>query len=123
MEWHPARVSAAAISAPAGFAQGGRESNRPGRRPSGGARRREEADVKRNTRREKGHRSVLALMLLAIFAVLAISLVSVHLTNLFQARNQAHIGSARLEAESGLSFLLHHLSYVSVRRPTRPARP
>ena len=67
-----------------------------------------------HTRNRKGMASILALMLLAIFAVLAIAHATTFNASLYQSRNRALVDTARLQAESGLSFLIHHLNRISL---------
>ena len=62
----------------------------------------------------KGMASILALILLALFAVLAIACAQTFNASLCQSRNRALVDTARLQAESGLSFLIHHLNRVSL---------
>jgi cytoskeletal protein CcmA (bactofilin family) len=69
--------------------------------------------MKRPTRR-RAISSVLAILMLAILFAMAVSLASVSNTNSLQASNLARAETARMQAESGVSFLVQKLSNVTL---------
>lgn len=65
-------------------------------------------------RRGDGFVSVQALFLVLVFAAVAAAHYWSATTGLHQSRNQAHIQTASLEAESGMEFLVHLLKQQTV---------
>jgi len=64
--------------------------------------------------RRRGVSTVLAMMLLTMFASLGVAMVTANNRQVVQAENHARVQAARLQAESGLSFFLRTLSNISV---------
>lgn len=63
--------------------------------------------------KQSGVVSVIAMVMLSLFAALAVALVSVASTSVQMANNQTHMDSSRLQAEGGLSYLLYQLNTQS----------
>lgn len=72
--------------------------------------------TQQHSRRRGGFASVMALILLAIFATLAAAMIQSVGASATQAGNQAKMASARLQAESGLSVVLRAVSKVNLAR-------
>ena len=69
---------------------------------------------KRNTTRRRGVSTILAMMLLTMFASLGVAMVTASNRQVAQADNHTRVQAARLQAESGLSLLVRILSSVSL---------
>jgi hypothetical protein len=68
----------------------------------------------RNINRSRGVASVLALLLLAVFMAVSVSLFALAGTSVAQADNTRDVLDARLVAESGLAFMTNRMNHSGV---------
>src|SRR5688572_3289817 len=74
-----------------------------------------------NRARRRGVTSMLAMLYLVLFGVLAVGFYSSVTTSVQIAKNQQHSARALLAAESGLGFVRQHLADVTLSPDTEPA--
>ncbi|MCK4300262.1 MAG: hypothetical protein KAX80_12050 [Planctomycetes bacterium] len=67
-----------------------------------------------SNRRNKGIVSILAMLLMVVLCALAVAHMSMASSSVVVSSNHAHVEAARLQAESGLSFLLQTLYSVKL---------